>query len=176
MDDENFELEFHVRHTAVPKPGKAEQLQRLAGRLLSQRLDLDRPLWEIWLVEGLAKGRWALINKAHHAMIDGLSGHDIMEVILDPDPEGRETPPSSWEPEPAPGTVGLVTDAVVDSVMRPGEHLTRIVSRVSHPREFAEHMAVRAVGSTSVGSRLVGPSANTAAGAGSRVTSTRSRR
>ena len=155
VDDENFELEFHVRHTAVPKPGKAEQLQRLAGRLLSQRLDLDRPLWEIWLVEGLAKGRWALINKAHHAMIDGLSGHDIMEVILDPDPEGRETPPSSWEPEPAPGTVGLVTDAVVDSVMRPGEHLTRIVSRVSHPREFAEHMAVRAVGSTSVGSRLL---------------------
>ena len=155
VDDENFELEFHVRHTAVPKPGKAEQLQRLAGRLLSQRLDLDRPLWEIWLVEGLAKGRWALINKAHHAMIDGLSGHDIMEVILDPDPEGRETPPSSWEPEPGPGTVGLVTDAVVDSVMRPGEHLTRMVSRVSHPREFAEHMAVRAVGSTSVGSRLL---------------------
>lgn len=155
VDDENFELEFHVRHTAVPKPGKAEQLQRLAGRLLSQRLDLDRPLWEIWLVEGLAKGRWALINKAHHAMIDGLSGHDIMEVILDADPEGRDTPPSEWEPEPAPGTVGLVTDAVVDSVMRPGEHLTRMVSRVSRPREFAEHMAVRAVGSTSVGSRLL---------------------
>jgi len=155
VDDENFELEFHVRHTAVPKPGKAEQLQRLAGRLLSQRLDLDRPLWEMWLVEGLAKGRWALINKAHHAMIDGLSGHDIMEVILDPDPEGRDTPPSTWEPEPAPGTVGLVTDAVVDSVLRPGEHLTRMVSRVSNPREFAEHMAVRAVGSTSVGSRLL---------------------
>ena len=155
VDDENFELEFHVRHTAVPKPGKSAQLQRLAGRLLSQRLDLDRPLWEIWLVEGLAKGRWALINKAHHAMIDGLSGHDIMEVILDPDPEGRDTPPSSWAPEPAPGTVGLVTDAVVDSVLRPGEHLTRIVSRVSNPREFAEHMAVRAVGSTSVGSRLL---------------------
>ncbi len=155
VDDENFELEFHVRHTAVPKPGKAEQLQRLAGRLLSQRLDLDRPLWEMWLVEGLAKGRWALINKAHHAMIDGLSGHDIMEVILDPDPEGRDTPPSTWEPEPAPGTVGLVTDAVVDSVRRPGEHLTRMVSRVSNPREFAEHMAVRAVGSTSVGSRLL---------------------
>lgn len=155
VDDDNFELEFHVRHTAVPKPGKAEQLQRLAGRLLSQRLDLDRPLWEIWLVEGLAKGRWALINKAHHAMIDGLSGHDIMEVILDPDPEGRDTPPSTWEPEPAPGTVGLVTDAVVDSVLRPGEHLTRMVSRVANPREFAEHMAVRAVGSTSVGSRLL---------------------
>ena len=155
VDDENFEMEFHVRHTAVPKPGRSEQVERLASRLLSQRLDLERPLWEIWLVEGLAKGRWALINKAHHAMIDGLSGHDIMEVILDVDTEGRENPPSTWAPDPAPGTVGLVTDAVVDSVKRPGEHLTRIVSRVGNPRELVEHVAIRTVGSKSVGSRLL---------------------
>ena len=155
VDDDNFELEFHVRHTAVPKPGRAAQLQRLASRLLSQRLDLDRPLWEMWLVEGLPKGRWALINKAHHAMIDGLSGHDIMEVILDTDPEGRDNPPSAWQAEPAPGTMDLVTDALVDSVKRPGEHLTRIVSRVAKPRELAEHVAVRVVGGTSVGSRLL---------------------
>lgn len=155
VDDDNFELEFHVRHTAVPKPGKAEQLERLAGRLLSQRVDLDRPLWEMWLVEGLANRRWALINKAHHAMIDGLSGHDIMEVILDQDPEGRENLPSSWTPEPGPGTVELVTDAVIDSVKRPGEHLGRIVSRVSNPKELAEHVAIRTVGSKSVGGRLL---------------------
>ncbi|MEZ5186444.1 MAG: wax ester/triacylglycerol synthase family O-acyltransferase [Candidatus Nanopelagicales bacterium] len=155
VDDDNFELEFHVRHTAVPKPGKAEQLERLASRLLSQRVDLERPLWEIWLVEGLANRRWALINKAHHAMIDGLSGHDIMEVILDPDPDGRDNPPSSWAPEPSPGTVGLVTDAMIDSVRRPGEHLGRIVSRVANPRELAEHVAIRTVGSKSVGGRLL---------------------
>lgn len=155
VDDENFELEFHVRHTAVPKPGRPAQLERLASRLLSQRIDLDRPMWEIWLVEGLAKGRWALINKAHHAMIDGLSGHDIMEVILDTDPDGRENPPSDWQPQPSPGTVGLLTDAVVDSVKRPGEHLTQMARRVGNPREFAEHVAVRMVGSTSVGSRLL---------------------
>jgi len=155
VDDEKFELEYHVRHTAVPKPGKSAQVERLASRLLSQPLDLDRPLWEIWLVEGLAKGRWGLINKAHHAMIDGLSGHDIMEVILDADAEGRENPASTWQPAPGPGTVGLVAEAVVDSVKRPGEHLTRIVSRVGNPRELAEHVAARAVGSTTVGSRLL---------------------
>ena len=155
VDDENFELEFHVRHTAVPKPGRTEQVERLASRLLSQRLDLDRPLWEMWLVEGLDKGRWALINKAHHAMIDGLSGHDIMEVILDLDPEGRDNPPSTWAPAPGPGSVGLVTDAVIDSVKRPGEHLSRIVSRVASPRELAEHVTVRAMGSASVGGRLL---------------------
>ena len=155
VDDDAFELEFHVRHTAVPKPGGTEQLERLASRLLSQRVDLDRPLWEMWLVEGLAKGRWALINKAHHAMIDGLSGHDIMEVILDLAPEGSGNPPSTWTPQPEPGTVDLVTDAVIDSVKRPGQHLSRIVGRVSNPRELVEHLAVRAAGSTSVGSRLI---------------------
>lgn len=155
IDDDNFELEFHVRHTAVPKPGRTEQVERLASRLLSQRVDLERPLWEMWLVEGLAKGRWALVNKAHHAMIDGLSGHDIMEVILDLAPEGRANPASTWTPQPQPGTVGLVTDAVLDSVKRPGEHLSRIVSRVANPRELAEHLAVRAMGSTAVGARLL---------------------
>jgi WS/DGAT/MGAT family acyltransferase len=155
VDDADFELEYHVRHTAVPKPGKYAQLQRLASRLLSQRVDLDRPLWEMWLVEGLAKGRWALINKAHHAMIDGLSGHDIMEVILDPTPEGRGTVPSEWAPEPAPSTTGLVADALVDSVKRPGEHLGRILERATRPRELVEHMAVRTIGSKNFGQRLL---------------------
>ncbi len=155
VDDEDFELEYHVRHTAVPKPGKYDQIQRLASRLLSQRLDLDRPLWEMWLVEGLAKGRWGLINKAHHAMIDGLSGHDIMEVILDPTPDSRQTPPSRWEPEPVPSTVGLVTDAVIDSVKRPGEHLGRMLDRATRPRELVEHLAIRTVGGKNFGQRLL---------------------
>ena len=163
--------------------GGTEQLERLASRLLSQRVDLDRPLWEMWLVEGLAKGRWALINKAHHAMIDRLSGHDIMEVILDLAPEGSGNPPSTWTPQPEPGTVDLVTDAVIDSVKRPGQHLSRIVGRVSNPRELVEHLAVRAAGSTSVGSRLIstesalgGQADHTAGGAGSRPISRPSKR
>lgn len=155
VDDPDFEMEYHVRHTAVPEPGGAEQVGRLASRLLSQRLDMDRPLWEMWLVEGLADGQWALINKAHHAMIDGLSGHDIMEVLLDADPEGRENPPSEWTPAPSPGTVDLVADAVVDSVKRPGEHLQRIIGRASDPREMIEHVAIRAVGAWPVKGRII---------------------
>lgn len=155
VDDEDFELEYHVRHTAVPKPGAYAEIQRLASRLLSQRVDLDRPLWEMWLVEGLTDGRWALINKAHHAMIDGLSGHDIMEVILDPTPQGRQTPPSRWNPEPGPNTVGLVADALVDSVKRPGEHLGRILERATRPKELVEHVAVRTLGSKNFGQRML---------------------
>ena len=155
VDDEDFELEYHVRHTAVPKPGQYEQLQRLASRLLSQRVDLDRPLWEMWLVEGLAEGRWALINKAHHAMIDGLSGHDIMEVILDPSPKRRKAAASQWQPEPGPNTVGLVTEAVIDSVKRPGEPLGRIIDRATRPRELMEHMAICTIGSKNFGQRML---------------------
>lgn len=155
VDDPDFELEFHVRHTAVPKPGKTEQLGRLASRLLSQRLDLDRPLWEMWLVEGLAGGQWALINKVHHAMIDGLSGHDIMEVLLDKTSKVDANPPSKWEPAPAPGTVDLVTDAVVDSVKRPTEHLQRMVGRASDPKALAEHVAVRVVGAWPIKGRVL---------------------
>ena len=155
VDDEDFELEYHVRHTAVPSPGEYDQLQRLASRLLSQRVDLDRPLWEMWLVEGLAGGRWALINKAHHAMIDGLSGHDIMEVILDASPQGRSSGPSQWNPEPGPNTVGLMADALVDSVKRPGEHLGRILERATRPKELVEHVAVRTLGSKNFGQRML---------------------
>ena len=83
VDDPQFRLPFHVRHTALPRPGDDEQLRRLAGRIFSQALDRDRPLWELWLVEGLGDGRFALLSKTHHALIDGVSGIDIASVIFD---------------------------------------------------------------------------------------------
>ena len=102
VDDEDFELEYHVRHTAVPKPGQYEQLQRLASRLLSQRVDLDRPLWEMWLVEGLAEGRWALINKAHHAMIDACPATTSWRSSSTPPPSAGRPQQVSGNPSPAP--------------------------------------------------------------------------
>ncbi|MEI2785330.1 MAG: wax ester/triacylglycerol synthase domain-containing protein [Candidatus Nanopelagicales bacterium] len=101
QDDTHFSLEYHVRHTAVPHPGGDEQLRILAGRLLSQRLDMQRPLWEMWLIEGLAQDRFAILNKVHHAMVDGLSGADIMEALLDESPEPVDRTPSQWRPTPA---------------------------------------------------------------------------
>lgn len=83
VDDPFFNLEYHVRHTCLPAPGDDEQLCRLMARLMSQPLDRNRPLWESWLVEGLPDGRWALISKVHHCMVDGISGVDLLAVLLD---------------------------------------------------------------------------------------------
>src|SRR5206468_3387467 len=87
VDDPDFDLRYHVRRTALPAPGGDRQLADLMARVMSQRLDRDHPLWEYWLVEGLAGGRWALISKVHHCMVDGVSGTDLYRVIFDSSPE-----------------------------------------------------------------------------------------
>ena len=85
VDDERFDLRFHVRHTALPEPGTEYELQVLAGRVFSQQLRRDRPLWEMWLVSGLEGGRFAILSKTHHALVDGVSGLDILSVLFAPD-------------------------------------------------------------------------------------------
>src|SRR3954449_3376164 len=109
VDDSTFDLEYHVRHTALPRPGSEDQLLRLAGRVFSQQLDRDRPLWEMWMVEGLADGGFALLSKTHHAMIDGISGVDIAQVMFDlsPVPAETEHPEAAWQPArpPSPAEV-----------------------------------------------------------------------
>ena len=89
VDDPHFDLRYHVRRTALPKPGGDKQLSQLMARVMSQRLDRDYPLWEYWLVEGLAHRRWALISKIHHSMVDGVSGTDLYRVICDRHPGPR---------------------------------------------------------------------------------------
>ena len=83
VDDPNFDLEYHLRNTALPPPGDKADLCRLMGRLMSQELDRARPLWEAWIVEGLAGGRWAVVSKVHHSMVDGVAGVDLVSVVLD---------------------------------------------------------------------------------------------
>jgi WS/DGAT/MGAT family acyltransferase len=119
VDDADFDIAFHVRRSALPRPGSDAQLRELVGRLMSRRLDRHRPLWEMYLVEGLEAGRIAVITKTHHAMVDGISAVDIGQVILDVTPTPRDVPDDLWMPQPPPSALGLVADAVTELVRRP---------------------------------------------------------
>ncbi len=121
VDDPRFNIDYHVRHTALPAPGSAEQLRGIAGRIFSQRLDRSKPLWEMWLVQGLADGGFALVSKTHHALVDGVSGVDIATVLFDlsPTPEPREES-EQWVPEQEPSQAELVAEGIKSIVRPPG--------------------------------------------------------
>ena len=124
VDDPHFQILYHVRHTAVPGPGSAEQLRNLAGRVLGQRLDMAKPLWELWLVEGLAENRWAIISKVHHCMVDGIAGTDLMQLMFDLDPNAKhEALEHDWTPQRSPSSLAVVADAVTESVTHPLQQL-----------------------------------------------------
>ena len=122
VDDAQFDLEYHVRRTALPAPGGESELRRLTSRLLSQRLDRDKPLWELWCVEGLEEGRFALVSKTHHCMIDGISGVDIATVLLDRTrATGSQVLTAPWRPRPAPSGRELLLDSVRHQLTHPLE-------------------------------------------------------
>jgi diacylglycerol O-acyltransferase / wax synthase len=122
-DDPHFNPHYHIRHTALPRPGDEAALKRLAGRLFSQRLDRSKPLWEIWLVERMAGNRFALIAKTHHALVDGISGVDITTVLFDTarEPVGSPPSPAQWNPRPLPGSAKLLGEALRERATVPGE-------------------------------------------------------
>ncbi len=113
VDDKDFDLSYHVRHAALPAPGTTAQLTEYATRILSRQLDRDRPLWELYVIEGLEHGRVALLGKTHHAMIDGLAGIDIATVMLDlaPDASDELPEPEPWQPRPVPSQAALALEA-----------------------------------------------------------------
>jgi len=119
VDDPDFDLGYHVRRSALPRPGSDEQLRELVARVQSRPLDRHRPLWEMYLVEGLAGDRFAVIHKSHQAMVDGVHAVDIGQVILDSSPIPRDVPDDLWMPRPEPGPLALVAGAVGDLVRRP---------------------------------------------------------
>jgi diacylglycerol O-acyltransferase / wax synthase len=120
-DDTDFDITHHVRLSALPRPGTEEQLNHLVARLMSRPLDHHRPLWEVYLVEGLRRNRFALVTKTHHAMIDGIGAIEIGQVILDVSPNAAAREDELWMPEPAPSTLRLVADAVSEVIRQPGE-------------------------------------------------------
>jgi len=137
VDDPEFDISHHVRRSALPRPGSLDQLRELIGRVQSRQLDRTRPLWEMYLVEGLADGRFAIITKTHHAMVDGVSALDIGTVILDTEPEPRAVSPDTWAPAPEPTSLDLVADAILDLVRRPTAVLDTVRAEVTDVRAIA---------------------------------------
>jgi len=118
-DDPHFDLTYHVRRSALPRPGTMAQLRELVGRIVSRPLDRQRPLWEVYLVEGLESGRVAVLTKAHQALVDGAQIVDLAQVLLDRSPDPRDLGADEWHPEPATSPSGLLVDAVRDSLSSP---------------------------------------------------------
>ena len=119
VDDENFDLAYHVRRSALPRPGTMDQLRELTARIMSRRLDPDRPLWEVYFVEGLEGGRVALLSKSHQILVDGIATVDLGQVLLDVDPGPRPLVHEGWVPPHEPTPAGLALDAVAESLRHP---------------------------------------------------------
>jgi WS/DGAT/MGAT family acyltransferase len=141
-DDVNFNLSYHVRHTALPSPGGEMQLMRLAGRVFSQQLDRSKPLWEMWLVQGLEDDRFALLTKTHHAMVDGIAGVDLGTVLFDLEPIPEPAPvEDSWRPQAYPSTVQLLARGAGDAASTPVKLAEKALEMARHPESAAKRVA-----------------------------------
>ncbi len=148
IDDPSFNLEYHVRHTALPAPGTREQLQDLTARIFSQQLDRSKPLWEMWLIEGLEEDQFALITKTHHSLIDGIAGVDLATVLFDLSPEPPALPINGkpWQPRPEPGTAQLLA-AGATGALRTGVALAEgLVAALTHPERALDRAREAAEG------------------------------
>ena len=119
VDDGHFNLHYHVRHAALPHPGTDRQLKDLTARILSQQLDRGKPLWELWIIEGLEGDRFAMLVKTHHAVADGISAFDLFSALLSPAPDDTIGEPAPWTPHPAPSPWALLRDELVRQTTAP---------------------------------------------------------
>ena len=138
VDDPQFNLDYHVRHTALPEPGSEQQLRTLAARIFSQRLDRTKPVWELWLVEGMSRGRFAIVGKSHHCLVDGVSGMDITTVLFDAQPEPPPLPePEEWAPGPEPTDAQILGRALMERATTPAEVVRGVRAVFRRPRQVA---------------------------------------
>ncbi len=144
VDDASFDIRYHVRHSRLPRPGNERQLKRMAGRIFSQRLDREKPLWELWVIEGLEGDRIAVVSKVHHCMVDGVSGSELISALLTQEPLEKPEPPARWTPRPTPGRLQLGVDEAARMLRAPfelSESISRLLRDEDHERHhFAERM------------------------------------
>jgi diacylglycerol O-acyltransferase / wax synthase len=133
VDDPHFNIDYHLRHTALPQPGGEAELRTLVGRVMAQQLDRSKPLWEIWMVEGLNHDRWALLSKTHHALVDGVAGTDLLAVLFDPIPQAPPSVGDDWRPRPAPSGASLALRAATDLARSPYEQLRAVKASTRVP-------------------------------------------
>ncbi|HEV8172454.1 MAG TPA: wax ester/triacylglycerol synthase domain-containing protein, partial [Actinoplanes sp.] len=138
VDDPHFNIDYHVRRTALPAPGGREELQNLVGRVMSQHLDRARPLWEVWAVEGLDDGRWALVSKVHHCLVDGVSSIDLMSVLFDSESDSPRLEAVPWRPRPEPSAVELFAQSLAGA-LSPVELVPRVLSALRSPEATLRH-------------------------------------
>jgi diacylglycerol O-acyltransferase / wax synthase len=149
VDDDHFNFDYHVRHTSLPRPGSDEQLKLLAGRIVSQQLDRAKPLWELWVVEGLDNDRFAIIAKIHHCMIDGVSGIDLTGILLNVVPTTEVEIPDEWTPRPAPSGTQLVVAEAARMTRRTIDSMSSLRSFRSRTLELAMTAGGRTVAALS---------------------------
>jgi diacylglycerol O-acyltransferase len=159
VDDDRFDLDFHLRRSAIPSPGGRLQLERAVGRVLSRPLDVSKPLWELYVFEGLARGRTAVLLKLHHALADGISGMLIASALFDLEPDAPlgPAPKHMWQAEVAPSSGDLVRDAVEDLVLHPLEAVARAVRAPGHAWEYVTETVAGATHIFGMGGRPPGP-------------------
>jgi WS/DGAT/MGAT family acyltransferase len=150
VDDARFDIRYHVRHSRLPRPGDERQLKRMVGRIFSQRLDREKPLWEMWVIEGLDGDRIAIVSKVHHCMVDGVSGSELIAALLTPEPVEKPDAPRPWKPRPAPARLALAGGEIARVLNAPfalGSAASRLIRDEGDSRhELAERL--RAVGQT----------------------------
>lgn len=164
LDDPSTDLDWHIRRTALPSPGSDADLHRLVARVMSQRLDRRRPLWEYWVVEGVAKGRWAVLQKVHHCVVDGVSGTELYNAVFDSTPEPRMPVPDDWVPQPRPGTVSLTARAAWDLVTRPLGGLRAAGSQLRSPTTLARRTSDAARGALALAGNVLPTASSTLSG------------
>jgi WS/DGAT/MGAT family acyltransferase len=140
VDDDHFDLSYHVRHTAVPRPGDDAQLKLLAGRIFSQQLDRGKPLWEIWVIEGLRDGRFALLMKTHHALADGISAFDLFAALLTPEPQEHLDPPQPWRARSFPSGLEMLRDELFEQARVPLTLATSVADGLRDPLALRDEM------------------------------------